>query len=582
MIQHSNRRRFLPILYKLLISNLALVIIPIIVIGCYAYISSARSVEEHTRNNLEVAVSQIQSNVEYRVGEIIRSSDEIYQDQGLSTLLSGYYLDWEKYQVTTQYVMPRLESATNLPKSKIKLSLYLHAPTISEFYYNETEQSLIAGERQYEILHTSRIVDKAWYQNLRIGYDEMKWQQIENDAEYGYISLLRHAINYETFQSIGLIRASVKLKDIFEDVDFNQLGEGTKLFVLDQDEQLLYSSSPGGSLPYTAEELNESRDYLKISKPIHNIPVQIVALVPNASFKDNSQKVRNVTIIICAISILVMTLVSFIMARMFSSRLSKLVVSLEAFKEGELQRRIQYTGNDEFAIIAESFNEMASTTEQLIDEVYTSKLEKKEAELQILHSKINPHFLYNTFSSISRMAKLGEIDKLHEMIRALAKFYRLTLNKGEMLIQVEKELHIVRTYLDIQNIKYAERIHYQLEAEPETLGLETVKFILQPFVENVLEHAWYDDEIKIHIKVKKQAEHVHIEVHDNGLGMKQEIIDAIFTEGAGGIGYGIRNVDQRIKLHYGKDYGVSIRSEVGTGTVVTIVFPIKSPPSRQE
>lgn len=575
------KRRFLPILYKLLISNVALVTIPIIVIGCYSYFSSANSVEEHSRSNLEVAVSQIQSNVEYRVGEIIRSSDEVYQDQGLSNLLSGYYLDWEKYQVTTQYVLPRLESATNLPKSKIKLTLYLHAPTISEFYYNETEQSLMAGERQYEILHTKRVLNKDWYQNLQIEYDDKLWQQVENDKDYSYISLLRPAINYETFQSIGLIRISVKLKDIFEDVDFNQLGEGTKLFVLDQNEQLLYSSSPDGSIHYDAEELNDARHYLKITKPMNNIPVQIVALIPNASFKDNSQKVRNVTIIICAMSIVVMTIISFVMARKFSKRLSKLVISLEAFKEGEMQRRIRYSGNDEFTIIAESFNEMASTTQQLIDEVYISKLEKKEAELQILHSQINPHFLYNTFSSISRMAKLGEIDKLHEMIRALAKFYRLTLNKGEMLIQVDKEIEIVKTYLDIQNIKYAQRIQFHLEAESETLGLETVKFILQPFVENVLEHAWYDDEIEIQIDVRKEAEDVLIKIKDNGLGMKNETIEAIFTEGANGIGYGIRNVDQRIKLHFGKDYGVSIQSEVGVGTIVTVRFPARDCPNKK-
>lgn len=87
-------------------------------------------------------------------------------------------------------------------------------------------------------------------------------------------------------------------------------------------------------------------------------------------------------------------------------------------------------GNDEFAEIGSAFNEMASTIQRLIDEVYVVSLEKKETELQVLHSQMNPHFLYNTFSSISRMAKLGEIDKLHEVIRSLARFYRLTLHRG--------------------------------------------------------------------------------------------------------------------------------------------------------
>jgi two-component system sensor histidine kinase YesM len=171
------------------------------------------------------------------------------------------------------------------------------------------------------------------------------------------------------------------------------------------------------------------------------------------------------------------------------------------------------------------------------------------------------------------MAKLGEIELLHQIIRELAKFYRLTLNKGEMLIPVEKELQIVQAYLAIQNIKCAGRIKVDLQVDPELLGCETVKFILQPFVENVLEHAWYDDEIHIDISVYRSGVHLLMEVKDNGLGMKQDTINQIFSQGPDAIGYGIRNVDQRIKLHYGREYGIAITSEVGAGTMVKLTLP---------
>jgi len=570
---NKKRSKYLPIHYKLLISYALLIIVPVGIIGGYSYLSSAKAIEENTRNNLDVTVSQIRSNIQYRIDDVSRTAKELYDDQVLSRYLSGYYLNWERYQITTQYVLPRLESAIHLPKQKVRLTVYLNEPTIGEKYYEETEQTLEAGERQYEIRYTERIRHEDWYQKLQLPFDGYEWQQVGTDKEYGYISLLQPLINYETFEALGLARVSVKLKDIFEDVDLGYLGKDTELFVVAQDDQLLYSSQNSLTPPERLQTLLGSGDYLQIIKPIQHLPVTLIALIPVDSFKDNSKQVRNVTLLICLLSVIAMTFISFLIAKMFSRRMNKLIFSLKAFKQGEYNRRIYYRGRDEFADIAESFNDMASTTESLIDEVYISNLGKKEAELQILHAQINPHFLYNTFSSISRMAKLGEIEKLHEIIRELAKFYRLTLNKGEMLITIEKELQIIEAYLNIQNIKTAGRIKSSITTGPGVDDYQTVKFILQPFVENVLEHAWYDDEIEVDIVVTLQKNQVLMEVRDNGLGMKQETIHAILGNGPEQIGYGIRNVDQRIKLHYGKEYGVQIESQIGQGTLVRIQFP---------
>ncbi|MWC26894.1 HAMP domain-containing protein [Paenibacillus sp. MMS18-CY102] len=562
--------------YKLFISYFLLVITPITVIGSYSYVSSINTLKQHTRSNLEVAINQINNNVQYRADDVIRVSNEIYADQLLSQYLAGYYLDWERYQVTTQYVLPRMETVTHLPKLDVSMTLYLNTHTLSEYYYDMIEKSLVAGERYYEIRYIDRIKDEPWYQSAsKLPFDGIAWEQVGTDAEYGLISLLRPLINYDTLQPNGLIRIRVKLSDLFEEVKVNQLGSGTKLFILNDQQKMLYANmtdTDAGKNGFTDLMANK-KGYLRITKTMNNLPSSLVALIPVSSFTENSEKVRNVTILICLLSFIILTFISLIVANMLSKRILKLKLSLKAFKDGEFHRRIYYRGKDEFAEIADSFNDMASTTQKLIDEVYISKLEKKEAELQILHAQINPHFLYNTFSSISRMAKLGEIGLLHEIIRALAKFYRLTLNKGEMLIPVDKELQIINAYLDIQNMKCDNRIHVELDVEEGLENYETVKFILQPFVENVLEHAWYDDEIHIGIRVYRSEGAISMEIRDNGLGMKQETIDAIFSQGPGAIGYGIRNVDQRIKLHYGREYGVTITSEIGVGTTVVLQIP---------
>lgn len=574
---------YIPLGYKLLISYLLLVLTPIIGIGSFAYFSSVNTIEQHTRSSLEVAVKQIGNNIDYRLKDLMRSSDEIYADQTLSRYLTGYHSGWEKYSIMSQYILPKLENAASLPNQEVKLSLYADNPNVSEFYYNDTTTAGTGpGERQYSLFHASRIQNMPWYQELELHYGSAEWKQVDKDRVNGSISYLRPLINYDTLQLNGLIKMTVNMKYIFSDVENGQLGEDSTLFIVDNKNQLLFSSARNrvdpASLSLSSEgDIVKPESYMEIKNPIDNMSASIVAWVPYSSLKKNSEQVRNVTIWICLLVLAVLFVISIIMSQYFSRRFMKLIASLKSFQEGNFHKRMPIQGKDEFSEIGDAFNDMASTIQRLIDEVYVTNLEKKETELQVLHSQMNPHFLYNTFSSISRMAKLGEIDKLHEVLRALAQFYRLTLHRGDMIIPVEQEIQIVESYLNIQRIKNADRINVSYEIAPDVQEYETVKFILQPFVENALEHAWYDDEISIIIRAYTEEGHVIFEVEDNGLGMKEEIIELVLDPTDKGIGYGIRNVDQRIKLQYGKEYGVTIHSSLGEGTVIKILFPSRLP-----
>lgn len=568
-LQYS--KRYIPLSFKLLLSYILLVLTPVIVIGYYSYSSSVEAIKERAENNLQVGLQQMNTNIEYRVADIMRASDQVFSDQALSRYFTGFYQDLDKYLLTTQYVLPKVESAVKLPLSPIYLSIYLNKPSIAENYYIGDDDFLVNG-RHFSIFHTNRIEDASWYRTLHLEYNTQQWLQVESDVKHHNISFLHSLMDYESLKSIGLMKITVKLSDLFDAVDYTKLGEGTHLYVVDEMENPLYVSTQNRK-EFITPILKNTKDYLRITQKLNNFPAQLIAFIPTSSLKENSKKVRNVTILICLISLLILSGISFIISRLFSKRMFKLVSSLNAFQDGEFHKRITYSGNDEFTLIVNAFNDMAASMEKLIDEVYISKLQKKEAELQTLHSQINPHFLYNTFSSISRMAKLGETDKLHEMIRSLAKFYRLTLNKGDMIILIEKEVEQIQAYIDIQRIKHADRILVEYEVDPDILQYRTVRFILQPFVENVLEHAWFDDLISIWIRGFERNETIIFEIKDTGLGMSQETLDQIFNPNGSSIGYGIGNVNERIKLHFGKPYGVTIHSEVGEGTTVQIKIP---------
>jgi sensor histidine kinase YesM len=201
-------------------------------------------------------------------------------------------------------------------------------------------------------------------------------------------------------------------------------------------------------------------------------------------------------------------------------------------------------------------------------------LRKREAELAALQAQINPHFLYNTLSSISRLAKFGEIGKLHDMVMALAKFYRLTLSDGRAIIPIEDEWQQALAYVDIQRIKHRDRLRFSFRIDEGLFRYDTLKLILQPFIENVLEHSWYGGEpIWLKIWGYAQDESIVFQIIDDGVGMPPGKIESIFAPSGVKAGYGIRNVHERIRLQFGEPFGVSIRSGRGIGTSVKIVIP---------
>ncbi len=217
---------------------------------------------------------------------------------------------------------------------------------------------------------------------------------------------------------------------------------------------------------------------------------------------------------------------------------------------------------------------MGRNIDNLIEQVYVTQIEKKEAELESLQAQINPHFLYNTLSSISRLAQFGEVDKLQRMVLDLAKFYRLSLNEGRTVIPIRSEVEQVQAYMNIQTTKFGDSVSVFYDIDPEIIKYVTVKLILQPFIENALEHGWFGNSIHIRVSGKMEGTNVVFKIIDDGIGMSAELIRQIFDPVEGlNTGFGIRNVNSRIQLHFGAKFGVTIGSRPGIGTTVQIVIP---------
>ncbi|TVX95507.1 sensor histidine kinase [Cohnella terricola] len=561
-------------------SYVVFITIPVLIIGYFSYSIFNDSIRNQTRVNIQGTLKQMKDNIASQRGELERVADVLYQDATLAKHLNSYQPGWEKYFALTEYSLPKFRTAIETTTQNIWLSIYIHNELMPEIYHVYGGADPLLREPQLlDIYNIRRITDKTWYIDLpKEEYGMTKqWMQIEDDEPFRRISFVRRLVDMPFpphIREVGLMRVSVHLSELFRSVNYQEIGNNSALIVADAGGRVIYSSGDISDLQGLDWSESSAGDRLIIRQPLPGLPYELIAAVSADILDKDAKKVTTLTAVVCSICFLVFSFVAALVSSYFTKRVMKIVAVLKAFREGDFHKRLYLKGNDEFYQIAQALNELGQNTHQLIEKVYVTNLKKKEAELESMQAQVNPHFLYNTLSSISRLAKFGEVEKQHQMIMNLATFYRLSLNDGRMIISVRKELEQVQAYLDIQKVKYEERLSVKFDVSPDVIRYDTMKLILQPFVENVLKHAWCADRIHIRITGELSKDMIVFCVIDDGVGMTaQRIKEILDPEDTGGSGYGVRNVDQRIKLHYGKDYGVYIYSRPGIGTTVRITIP---------
>lgn len=250
---------------------------------------------------------------------------------------------------------------------------------------------------------------------------------------------------------------------------------------------------------------------------------------------------------------------------------------------GDFAVRAQEDSDDELTVLSTSFNQMIEKIGGLVEDIRTEQMNLRQAELKLLQAQINPHFLYNTLDSIIWLAEAGEKEQVVQMVSALSGFFRTTLSKGQDYIMLEEEETHICSYLQIQQLRYRDILKYDIQI-PESLGKYMIlKLTLQPLVENALYHGIKNKRGVGHIKVSGRKEENRLEffVCDDGIGMTKErlmhvrsFINGDLADEKISSGFGLFNVNQRLQLNYGPDYGLTIDSVYGEGTIAKVTIPI--------
>lgn len=232
---------------------------------------------------------------------------------------------------------------------------------------------------------------------------------------------------------------------------------------------------------------------------------------------------------------------------------------------------VRVTGSDELAYLGTTFNEMSRRIQQLIKEIETVNAKKRSAELLTLQSQINPHLLYNTLDSINWIASVTGNQDINRIIATLSDFYRLTLDKGQATHSIQNELRQVESYLKLQALIHQDKITYSIHVQEECKDCLVPKIILQPIVENSLTHGFTEKTLAVEVSVYRHEDYLMIDVSDNGPGVRDYGVNALLPEssyGEEGHGYGLYNINERIKLFFGEQFGISLHPNRPKGLLV--------------
>ncbi|CCY33019.1 putative uncharacterized protein [Ruminococcus sp. CAG:60] len=351
----------------------------------------------------------------------------------------------------------------------------------------------------------------------------------------------------------------------------NEGFNSSNFMVLDEDGELIYFVGNEERETAIMEAFsNPEKNSLYLFSSVTNYTTgwSIVNVVEKNELSEESKGIRLISFWVAGCVLVV----GFIMARIISRTISQPLKQLEntIAQVGEGERHItEEFDYSEVGRIGQKFKEMVNTNLELSEHLMAVKLNEREAELLLLQSQINPHFLYNTLDSLYFVAIMHGDDQMAEMVEALSDNFKLALNNGNKYIKVADSVKWMQGYMKLQNMRYNNRFELFVDISREILQRETITFIFQPFIENAMYHG-LEPKIgkgKISLRGWQEQNDMIFTIEDDGVG----IDDMSRLEN----GYGVRNVIERIKLNYGEKYGVTFESSPGKGTKVTIVVPVK-------
>ena len=449
---------------------------------------------------------------------------------------------------------------------------------------NDTDENIKDGL-------TDLSFDKSVYSNLKDGY-AISQPHVNTlyQNKYPWVVTIAKKEYSNLFSQQVFVAIDFKFSSIAKYIDKVSIGQRGYCYIVNSKGQIIYH--PQQQILFSGLKEENTFEISELSDGIHRKKDNIYNIssldscnwkIVGVSFNDEiTQAVKSQVIVglIFALffSAFMSAVIYFLLSRTVTRPVRRLVASMKKFeKQAEtFEYKADMSNVAEFQTLSTSFEHMVLMIQSLVEKVHNEEIVLRKTELKALQAQINPHFLYNTLDSIQWMCEQDNSKDAVKMVGALAKLFRISISHGNEFITISDELKHAESYLIIQSYRYKNQFTYSFDVDKSVLDCMCNKITIQPFIENAIYHGLdrMVDEGEIKIIVERRGKDIAIIVKDNGLGMTEEQCKAVLQKGrSDSKGIGVKNVDDRLKIYFGEEYGITIDSELDVGTTVTIKIP---------
>ncbi|GEN89642.1 sensor histidine kinase [Oceanobacillus sojae] len=539
--------------------------LPIITLGSIWYYQVQDLLVTRENENLSEALNQSILNIDYKLNNYITVINQIvWNDEIKNGLTAEYNNNFEMYKFYNDTLAPLLVTPPTLQTDIDSITIY------TDNQMNPYGQLLRPLADINQNSWFGNIMDSN-QPNLIASSEDETFKLIYKifDESRKFNNIVQMEINYQQFFA--------SMPSLFE--------EDYGVVIFDNEKKPVYSyetfSDTNLAGQFLSSELAENKDSLEGNFVLQQDELPsygwtVYLYRPTDIISAATLPMRITVVLVIFLSIAIMAVSIYLLAKVVVRPLEKLSKNMEKIEKGDLTVSVFNSGTDEIGSLIKQFGNMVNKLKDMINQVYKSKIAQQEYEMKALQAQINPHFFYNSLSLINSKAIMAEQEDISQMAQHLSTFYRTTLNKGKSIVEVEKELENVISYINIQQLMHSNSFDVYYELDKSTYHYTMLNLLLQPLVENAInhgiDHKESSDRGKLIIKLKRIENTLEFSVFDNGAGIDPTKLQSILTTETEG--YGVRNVHNRVQLYYSSCYGLTYESEKGHYTKVTLVIPI--------
>ncbi|MBB3111846.1 two-component system sensor histidine kinase YesM [Paenibacillus phyllosphaerae] len=592
MIFTSLRRwlRNLPLARKLILVQVALIVVPLGAMGYFAFASFAGKIEEQVGKYQLQTLKQVTLNIDTYMNELNRLSLMPYQYEEILDFLASSRAPGQPLSLT------EIGQLNNFV-SKVFLNGRVDIMGIS-LVGDKGASYVVLPESQYMTTYQLE-GGTEWLEQAKGKFGEPTFittheVQSTSGTVYQVFSIARELRSFDSGQILGYIAIDIDPKAVRNLLAQVSMGSEESLYIADSAGDLVLRKDQAAVYPPLGELTQEAGvSHMNVdgqSLLVAHVNSDVtgwttVGVVPVAELTKDSLVVRNSMMLIGAICVGLAVLISVFIAFRMTMPLRKLRTLMRKVERGDLKVSFPVEQWDEVGQLGNAFNMMVSQLSELGYRLYETEIREKDAEIAALQSKINPHFLYNTLGSISMYAEVEGNREVVKMTNNLSRLLRYSLSGRKEIVTLRDEIEHVRGYMTIQKMRYEDRIHFGLDVEETLLECPVIPLLIQPIVENAINHGLDKGigEGRINLACRRHQGMLAIVIEDDGIGMTSEQLSVIRQrlhhdyDLGGTSGNGLMNVHRRLRLHYGQQYGVQLESMPFQGLKVTLTMPVTYP-----